>query len=96
MINQLIDIKAVKKYSIWLKYADGIEGTIDLSHLAHRGVFNVWEEGDSFFKVRIDDETGAISWENEIELCPVSLYQRIKGNYPPTLNEPEAPYASNK
>jgi hypothetical protein len=95
MINQLIEIKAVKKYLIWLKYADGVEGSVDLSHLAHQGVFNIWDEGDTFFNLKIDKETGAISWENEIELCPVSLYQRIKGYYPPTINEPEEPYASN-
>jgi hypothetical protein len=34
-----IDIKPLPDYRIWLKYSHGIEGVVDLSQLAGKGVF---------------------------------------------------------
>jgi hypothetical protein len=37
----------------------------------------------AFFEaVRIDDEAGAIAWEEEIALCPDALYLRLTGKVP--------------
>lgn len=63
-------------YRIWLRYADGTAGEIDLSHLAGRGVFEAWKNRTFFETVHIVS-TGGIVWGKEVALCPDALYMRL-------------------
>ena len=78
MIAKLIEVKALKKYKIHLQYADGTAGDVDLAHLAGRGVFQAWDEGDLFSRVFIDTETRAVAWNETLDLCPDTLYLKLK------------------
>ena len=60
-------------YRIWLRYADGASGEVDLSAIAGRGVFEVWLDRAFFERVHISRH-GSIAWNDEIELCPDALY----------------------
>lgn len=66
---------------LWLKYADGIEGVVDLGDLAGRGVFEAWSARDVFEAVTVN-ESGAIVWPGEIDLCPDALYLRLTARSP--------------
>jgi hypothetical protein len=79
MLVKLLEIKALEKYKLYLKFADDTEGKVDLAHLANKGVFKAWEENDLFSKVYIDQETNAIAWNEMLEICPDNLYLEIKG-----------------
>jgi len=35
-----IQVKVLPNYKLWVKYTDGVEGEIDLSHLVGKGVFS--------------------------------------------------------
>jgi len=65
-------------YRIWLRYSDGAAGEIDLSYLAGRGVFRVWDETGRFETVHIGP-AGSIAWDDDVELCPDALYMRLTG-----------------
>ncbi len=65
-------------YRIWVRYADGSEGEVDLSDLAGRGVFRAWDERGLFDTVRITAH-GSIAWGEEIELCADVLYLELTG-----------------
>ncbi len=65
-------------YRIWLRYADGVAGEIDLSHLAGKGVFKIWDEPRYFAKVHITPHR-AIAWDDDIELCADALYMELTG-----------------
>ncbi len=86
-------VRALPGYKLWVKYSDGVEGEADLSHLAGKGVFAVWNDYGAFQKVYIG-EHGEIAWNEEIDLCPDSLYMKITGRTPEELfsiswSEPE-------
>ena len=68
-------------YRIWLRYADGVEGEVDLSDLAGKGVFTAWNDRRFFERVYIS-EWRSIAWSDEIELCPDALYMEITGKTP--------------
>lgn len=68
-------------YRIWLRYSDGVEGEVDLSHLAGEGVFVAWLERAFFERVHIRSGP-AIAWSDEIDLCPTALYLRLTGKRP--------------
>jgi hypothetical protein len=74
----LISVKAIEPYILWVEYSDGTSGKVDLSHLAGRGVFEYWNQIDNFNKVRIGKETGALEWNDEIDICPDSVYLDLK------------------
>ena len=73
-----VEVEARKGFRIWLRYSDGAEGEVDLSHLAGRGVFAAWNEPGYFDKVYIAPHQ-AIAWGDEVDLCPESLYIDLTG-----------------
>lgn len=78
MIAKPIQVTAIKKYSITIMYDDGTSGEIDLSHLSGKGVFKAWDKNDFFSKVYIDKQSKSISWNDIIQLCPNTLYFKLK------------------
>ena len=76
-----VAVKALPGYRLWLRYADGVEGEVDLSHLAGCGVFAAWDNYQVFEKVHIG-AGGAIAWNDDIDLCPDALYLRLTGKTP--------------
>lgn len=73
-----LEAKAGEPYRIWLRYSDGTEGEVDLSHLAGHGVFAAWETPGRFGEACVS-AWSALSWGDEIELCPDALYLQLTG-----------------
>lgn len=73
-----VSVQARGGFRIWLRYADGNEGEVDLSHLAGKGVFSAWLDRGFFERVHIGGGNG-ISWGKEIDLCPDALYLQLTG-----------------
>jgi len=81
---KITDVKILSNYKIWLKYSDGTEGTVNLSHLVGKGVFSLWNNYEEFKKVSIGS-SGELLWGKEVDLCPDSLYLQITGKKPQDL-----------
>ncbi|MEZ4828238.1 MAG: DUF2442 domain-containing protein [Bacteroidia bacterium] len=77
-MHELKKIKPLEGFKIWLKYEDGSEGVVDLTHLVGKGVFKAWGKELKFEKAYIDKESGALSWSEEIDICPDNLYFKLK------------------
>lgn len=73
-----VEIRPLPHYRIWLRYDDGVQGEVDLSDLAGRGVFSVWSDPAAFRAVRLGSH-GAIEWSPELDLCPDAMYLRLTG-----------------
>ena len=85
-----LEVKALPDYKLWLRYADGAEGEVDLSEFAGRGVFKLWDDYSAFEGVHLGEQ-GQIAWSDKIDLCPDALYLRLTGKRPeevfPNLSE---------
>jgi hypothetical protein len=79
-----IQVKALPNYKLWVKYADGVEGKVDLSHLIGKGVFSLWNDYSAFEQVYISS-SGAIAWTDQIDICPDAVYMKITGRTPEEL-----------
>ena len=79
MFPHLLSVQPATQYKLHLRYDDGTEGVADLAHLAGRGVFRQWDEGDLFFQVKSDPEANALVWNEMLDLDPDNLYLQIKG-----------------
>ena len=78
MIAQPREVKALGQYSIFVAFADGVRGVVDLSHLAGKGVFCDWDRDGLFTKVHIADN-GAIAWNAGLDICPDNVWLRLRG-----------------
>ncbi|HOM17339.1 MAG TPA: DUF2442 domain-containing protein [Thermoguttaceae bacterium] len=76
-----LEVKPLKNYRIWIKYADGVEGEVDLSELVGKGVFAAWKDDREFQKVHIGSG-GEIAWSDQIDLCADAIYLKLTGKKP--------------
>ena len=74
----LVEVRALEPYRVWLRYDDGVEGEVDLSHLAGKGVFTAWEDHSFFADVRLGS-CGSIVWGEDLDLCGDALYLKLTG-----------------
>ena len=90
-MNRPTAVDPRENYRIWISYTDGSSGEVDLSDLAGRGVFALWDEPEHFEAVFITPD-GGIAWGEDIELCPDAIYMQLTGK---TVEEvmPEVPLA---
>ena len=77
-------VQALPKYRIYLEFSDGTKGEVDLSDLAGKGVFQVWNDYNFFERVCLGNHR-EIKWTDEIELSADSLYLKLTGKSPEEL-----------
>ena len=76
-----VEIAPLPKYRLHIRFADGVEGVVDLAHLVGKGVFALWNEPRAFEKVTIGP-SGEIRWSDRVDLCPDALYMQVTGKSP--------------
>lgn len=77
MMN-LVNAEPLSGYRLRLTYADGVTGVVDLSHLAGKGVFGLWNDPEAFERLSIGT-SGELRWSDEVDLCADALYLEITG-----------------
>ena len=76
-MHHVVEVEPREDYQIWIRFADGLEGVVDLSDLVGKGVFAAWSDPAEFRKVFIDPETHTVAWPGGIDLAPDALYQDL-------------------
>jgi len=77
---RLVQVKPQPHYRLWLRYADGVQGEVDLSGLVGQGVFELWNDEREFQKVQA--ARSAVVWNDEVDLDAASLYMQLTGKKP--------------
>jgi hypothetical protein len=77
-------VEARPEYHLYLEFSDGTKGEVDLSDLAGKGVFQVWDDYHFFERVHLGNHR-EIKWTDEIELSADSLYLKLTGKTPEEL-----------
>ena len=83
-MHKIIKVKVLQNYKVKLEYDDGRQGIADLSYLAGKGVFSLWNNYDAFQNVKIGS-SGELIWSDQVDLCPDSLYLKITNQKPENL-----------
>jgi hypothetical protein len=91
MPHDIIEVRPLGAHRLFLKFDDGVEGTLDLAPtLRFDGVFAPMGDPGVFAQVRLDPEIGTIVWPNGADLCPDVLYSQLTGTALPTGQAREA------
>lgn len=92
---KILETRPLDDYKIWLKFDDGTSGEVDLSHLAGKGVFSLWNNYENFKKIAVENGR-SLTWSGDIDIDADSLYLKLTGKKPeelfPALKE-ESTYA---
>jgi len=76
-----IKVEPLSGYRLRVRYADGVEGILDLSDQVDHGVFAPLRDEAFFRKVQIGDRS-QIAWSDDLDICPDSVYLEITGKVP--------------
>lgn len=81
LLPRLREAEYRRDYCILLKFADGVEGEVDLEGELWGGVFEPLKENTLFEKFSFNKELGTIVWPNGADFAPEFLYQKLRPNY---------------
>ena len=80
MLKDIVAVKPLGEYSLYLRFEDGAEGIVDLAgHLAFRGVFEPLRDTAYFALVRVDNELGTVARPNGADLDPMCCTRSSRG-----------------
>jgi len=63
----LKQVKPLRDFCLEVKFSDGVEGKVDLSEFAGKGVFDLWNDYSQFEKVSIGSG-GELIWNDEVDV----------------------------
>jgi hypothetical protein len=69
-MHRITACKAEDDYKLWLRFDDGLEGSVFLGNLLEIGAFQLWRDVREFEKV-------SVTWEGGIRLDSDILYQDL-------------------
>ena len=80
------------KYKIEIAFEDGKRGIVDFStYLNKGGVFDRFRDINFFKSFKLNSELGVLTWENEVDIAPETLYSEATGiSLPNWMKEDEA------
>lgn len=79
----ITDARAVRHGVLSLTFADGLEGEVRVLGRMRGPVFEQARTPDGFATVRVDGETGTVTWPGGADLAPDTLYERVRtGSWP--------------
>ncbi len=75
-MHRIIECRASRDYRLWLRFADGLQGSVFLGDLLEVRAFAAWREAAEFCRPRIEPATG-VAWPAGIRLDPDILHQDL-------------------
>lgn len=86
MIPKVVEVRPLEGYKLWLRFQDGVSGTVDLSGELWGPMFEPLKDSALFAQATIHPELETVTWPNGADLAPEFLYQaaqqRVAGDAP--------------
>ena len=80
-IPTLKEVKPLENFCLHVKFSDGVEGIVDLSEFAGKGVFALWNDYTQFENVSIGS-SGELSWNEDVDMDGLGIYLKLTGKKP--------------
>lgn len=81
MLPKLREAKYQGDYRVWLKFADGVEGEVDLKSELWGEIFEPLKDKARFAELALNRELETIVWPNGADFAPEFLYQKLRPDY---------------
>lgn len=73
-IHRVISFEPCGDYALRVRFADGVEQTIDFQPVLAGQLFGPLLDATVFAKVRLDQESGTLVWPNGADFDPATLH----------------------
>jgi len=77
MIVDVIEVRYLHDYTIWVRFDDGTSGEVDLAGELDGPVFEPLRDLEYFRQVSIPPDLGTIAWPNGADFAPEFLYEKV-------------------
>jgi hypothetical protein len=74
----VIAVRHVRDFVLWVKFEDGTEGDVDLTSSLRGPVFAPLKDVEYFAQAAVDPELGTVVWPNGADIAPETLYDRVR------------------
>jgi hypothetical protein len=78
MLARLIDARHIRDYTLWVRFADGCEGEVDLWGELDGEVFEALKDKDFFARMKLDPELRTVVWPNGADFAPEFLRSAVR------------------
>lgn len=78
MSSRIVEARHLRDYIIHLRFADGVEGDVDLGHELFGPVFEPLRSAEVFRQFRIHPELHTLVWPNGADFAPEFLREAVK------------------
>ena len=78
MTSKLTEARYAGDYRIWLRFADGVEGEVDLESELWGEMFELLKDKTLFARFQLYPEQSTIYWPNDADLAPEFLYAKTR------------------
>ena len=96
MVHDVVSAQYRSGYRIEVVFDDGRRGIVDLSKYAERGgVFERFRDMEFFRDFKINEELGVLTWGEELDIAPETLYAEATGEPLPGWMAPDE-HSANK
>jgi hypothetical protein len=91
MIHDVISASYRGEYKIEVNFDDGKGGVVDFSkYLKKGGVFSRFKDINFFKNFSLNRELGVLTWQDQIDVAPETLYAEATGTSLPNWMEKKA------
>ncbi|MFO7912086.1 MAG: DUF2442 domain-containing protein [Desulfotignum sp.] len=78
MIPEVVDAKYVRDFIVFVRFADGKAGTVDLQDALQGPMFQPLRNKDIFCQFYIHPEFKTLCWDNGADIAPEFLYEHLR------------------
>lgn len=75
LLPRVTEVRHVRDHILWLRFADGVAGEVDLANELRGGLLEPLRDPDAFARVSVRD--GTIVWPNGADWAPETLHERV-------------------
>jgi hypothetical protein len=97
MIHDVVSASYKGEYRIEVTFDDDKRGVVDFSKYLHKGgVFERFNDIGFFKNFKINKELGVLTWQDEIDIAPETLYAEATGTSLPSWMQKKRKPSANK
>lgn len=78
MIPKVVQVAYRGAFTVYLWFADGTEGDVDLREALHGELFEPLRDPELFRQVSVPPEFKTLCWPNGADIAPEFLYERLQ------------------
>lgn len=86
MIPKVVEVRTLDDYKLWVRFEDGVTGTVNLSGELWGPMFEPLRDKALFSQAVVHPELETVMWPNGADLAPEFLYkaaqQSVAGDAP--------------